>query len=61
MLTSYGHLVNILLEIFATNDIIAEAVADTTNYKERQDVKALDYSQSLGTKALHCGLLLDKD
>lgn len=57
--TSYCQLVNYPTNIYATDDIIAEPYVYITDYEELQDLNVVDYSQSLWTQALQCGLLYD--
>lgn len=54
-LTSYCEVVNYLLTIYATDDVITEAEADILNFKQTQSMTAMCYSQQLWEKALRCG------
>lgn len=44
---------NICLNTYATDYITAEANADMINYKQSQDINAIEYLQQLWTKSVH--------
>lgn len=59
-LTSYCQVANYTLNTHANDDIITKAEADVTNYKQLQELNAVDYSGSLWTKALSWGPVFDE-
>lgn len=58
-LISYFHVVNYLLNTCGADDIISNARVDIINQKQPQELNSADYSQTICTKALHCGPVKD--
>lgn len=51
-MSSYWQVINYLLSPCKTDDIFAEGDMDIISYQKPQDFNAVDYLQSLCTKAL---------
>ena len=55
LLTSYKEVVKCLLENYATDEIIAEAYTDVTNFRQGPAVHESAFGQSLWDKTARCG------
>ena len=55
LLTSYKDVVNCLLENYATDEVIAEAYTDVTNFRQGSAVHETAFGQSLWDKTARCG------
>ena len=55
MLTSYPELVNFMLETYATDDVIAEAVEDVESMRQSTGMTEQEFSNELWKRALRCG------
>ena len=61
MLTTYPEVVNFLLQTYATDDVIAEAVTDVENLKQSTAMTEQEYSDELWKRALRCGTVFSGD
>ena len=57
LLTSYREVVNCLLEKYATDEVIAEAYTDVTNFRQGSAVHESAFGQSLWDKTARCGIV----
>lgn len=55
ILTTYCSVVNYPLKTYATDDFIAGAESEITNFKQSENMSALHHSEKLWDKALRCG------
>ena len=55
VLSSYPEVVNYLLRTYATNEVIAEAYAEVTNFLQSSRMSETEYGDRLWEKALRCG------
>ena len=55
VLSSYPEVVNYLLRTYATNEVMAEAYADVTNFLQSSGMSETEYGDRLWRKALRCG------
>jgi len=60
-LTSYPAVVQFLLRTYATDEVIAEADAEISRYRQPDRMSPQDYAHNLWTKALKCGTVHDED
>lgn len=59
-LTTYCKAVKYLLKTYATNDVISEADAEITNFKQPTGMTAVCHCEVLWEKALGCGRVYDE-
>ena len=61
VLSSYPEVVNYLLRTYATDEIIAEAYSEVTNYIQSTGMSEMEYGDRLWRKALRCGNVFSDD
>ena len=61
MLTNYSELVNFLLHNYATDDAMAEALADVEGFKQTTALTERQYSDELWKRALRCGTVFSSN